>query len=237
MAQKHNAWTVFQDFLTISAISISNTADPYNLFTPKQVQAEREKRYLETYNKYDNNEQKLLQKMFAELVMEMESNCVSGEHPHLVDVLGELFRELKFHDKWRGQFFTPQSVADLMGEMAVNGNAKVDREIAEKGYFTVSEPCCGAGALIYGMANAMCKNGLNYNKDVLVIARDIDERCVLMTYIQCDLYGIPAIVQQIDSIRNKVLTPSWYTLTFMMYSWKWNRFFEGEKSNESQLRG
>ena len=159
--------------------------------------------------------------MFAELVLEMENHS-----EHLVDVLGELYQELNFNDEWKGQFFTPQPVSDLMGRLAFN-----DKAYKEKGYITVHEPCCGGGSIIYGFANAMRDAGLNYQKDSLIFANDIDERCVFMTYIQCSLYGIPAIVQQKDELQDKVLGDAWFTPMFVLYSWRWKNVLNREMLN------
>lgn len=161
--------------------------------------------------------------MFAELVLELESSF-SGETPHLVDVMGELFQELNLSDQWKGQFFTPQHVCDLVGRLGVGDNEKVQDEIAKCGYFTIREPCCGAGAMIYGAVNAMYEIGLNPNKQVLVVAGDIDERCVLMTYIQCSLYGIPAIVQHKDAFTDRVISPSWFTPTYVWFNRRWSEW-------------
>ena len=221
----HDSWTVFNDFLAVAAISISNSCDPYHIFTSQKIWNEREQRYLKIIGKYDKREQMLLASMFAELVEELQSYCPCKESVHLTDVLGELFHELNFNDAWKGQFFTPQPVCDLMGEMTLDSDVK--NLIAEKKYFTVNEPCCGGGALIYGLANAMNKIGLNYNKEVLVFANDIDERCVFMTYIQCSLYGIPAVIQQKDSLSGEPLSPPWFTPLFVWYSWRWSDLWKG----------
>ena len=218
----HSPWTVFSDFLAIAAITISNNSDPCYIATSKKVRDEREKRYLDIINQYDKREQKLLISMFNELVEELQSYCNGGESIHLTDVLGELFHELDFNDKWKGQFFTPQHICDLMGETAIGENGSFKTEIKEKGYFTVLEPCCGGGAMIYGVANAMFEAGMNFNKDALFFANDIDERCIFMTYIQCSLYGIPAIVQQKNSLTNQILSPPWFTPVFVWHSWRWN---------------
>lgn len=221
IGRKHSRWKVFNDFLAIAAISISNNCDPYHIATSAEIWNEREKRYLEIINKYDKREQKLFLSMFVELVKELQSYCPDKESAHLTDVLGELFHELDFNDAWKGQFFTPQCVCDMMAQMSLGDGESHKKIIAEKNYFTVNEPCCGGGAIIYGLANAMNKIGLNYNKEVLVFAGDIDERCVFMTYIQCSLYGIPAIVQQKNSLSNEILSPSWFTPLFILYSWRW----------------
>ena len=175
----HNPWTVFGDFLTMAAISISNNCDPDYLFTSKEIRDEREERYLRTIKKYDRKEQLMIMSMFAELVEELEMYC-GKDSIHLTDVLGEMFHELNFNDAWKGQFFTRQHVCDMTGELALDGE-HCKQAVADKGYFTVNEPCCGGGAMIYGAANAAHKFGLNHNKNILVFAGDIDERCVFMT--------------------------------------------------------
>ena len=232
LGRVHNPWTVFNDFLLIAAISISNNCDPYNIATKKETCDEREKRYLATIKKYDSSEQKLFTSMLTELVLEMESYCDKNTPTHLTDVLGELFHELNFNDEWKGQFFTPQHICDMMGEMALGDGEKCKERIAEKNYFSVIEPCCGAGAIIYGMANAMSKIGLNRSQDVVVFAGDIDERCVFMTYIQCSLYGIPAIVQQRNALSNEVLSAAWFTPVFILNSWRWRNLWKIKKEAE-----
>ena len=222
ISYNHSSWTVFSDFLAIAAISLSNSADPYGVVTSPDITAEREKRYLDIINKYSKTEQKFLVAMFAELDLELDSNF-SGEKPHLVDVLGELFHELNFNDSWQGQFFTPQSVCDMAGKIVIGDNDEVQKAISERGYFTINEPCCGGGAMIYGAVNAMFDMGLKPNRDVLVIAGDIDERCVFMTYIQCSLYGIPAIIQQKNALTGEVFSPAWLTPLYVMFKWRWNR--------------
>lgn len=221
ISQRHNPFTIFSDFLTIAAMSISNNSDPYHIATSEKIKSEREKRYLNVIGKYDAKEQKYFSMMFAELVLELENNC-SGKSTHMKDVLGELFQESNFNDQWKGQFFTPQHICDLTGKLVIGDNEKVQTEIKQRGYFTIYEPCCGGGAMIYGAVNAVCEIGLNPNKNVLVFAGDIDERCVFMTYIQCSLYGIPAIVIQKDAIINKVFGEAWYTPLYVFYNRRWN---------------
>ena len=222
-ARSHGGWKVFEDFLTIAAISISNSADPNGIVTSKETIAEREKRYLSTINNYSKSEQKFLVSMFAELVLELESNFTGNRLPHLVDVLGELFHELNFNDHWKGQFFTPQHICDLTGKLVIGDNEKIQKEISERGYFTVYEPCCGGGAMIYGAVNSMFEIGLNPNKNVLVVAGDIDERCVFMTYIQCSLYGIPAVIRQKNALKDEFLGEVWFTPLYILNKWRWNR--------------
>ena len=111
----------------------------------------------------------------------------------------------------------------MAGKIVIGDNDEVQKAISERGYFTINEPCCGGGAMIYGAVNAMFDMGLKPNRDVLVIAGDIDERCVFMMYIQCSLYGIPAIIQQKNALTGEVFSPAWFTPLYVMFKWRWNR--------------
>ena len=73
--------------------------------------------------------------------------------------------------------------------------------------------------MLLGMINAMHKIGLNHRKQIFIVANDLDERCVLMTYIQLSLAGVPAIVQQKDSISGITYGAAWYTPVFIFDGW------------------
>ena len=81
----------------------------------------------------------------------------------------------------------------------------------EKDVYTVMEPACGAGTMIIASAWAMQKNHIDYRKHSLFVAKDIDIRCVWMTYIQTLLYGIPAIVIHGNSLTSEEWS-HWYSL-------------------------
>lgn len=193
LAYRNSRWNVFNDFLEVAAISFSNS-DVRLLATDKETQEEREKLATRTLSKYTYEEQQYFPKLLTELTFEFEN-----DFPNYVDVLGEMFHALNFHDEWKGQFFTPQNVSDMIGMCIVDTDI-INKQIKERGFFTALEPCSGAGGMILGMINAMHKIGLNHRKQVFIVANDLDERCVLMTYIQLSLAGVPAIVQQKDSM-------------------------------------
>lgn len=66
LSGKYSAWEVWQDFITMSAISIANTlGGPYA--------QEREKTYRERIKKYTEKEQLVFPQMFAEMVAELDS--------------------------------------------------------------------------------------------------------------------------------------------------------------------
>ena len=204
---KHSAWQVFEDFLEVSAISISNAVDWVH-------SEEREKRYFEIIKRYDKSEVEKFAEMLGILVNALEQ-CV----PRPKDILGEVFHLLELHNKYKGQFFTPQHICDLMGEINF-GNQ--DENIAKKGYITVCEPCVGSGAMIFGIANAMGSNKYNYTKQMVVTATDIDPKCVYMSYLQFSLYGIPAVVIHGDTIAMKEWS-RWYTPVYMLDGWLWRQ--------------
>ena len=189
IAYRHDMQTVFNDFLATTAISLSNTSDPYCIMTSRTVREKREKRYQDIVNQYSNKERPLFSLMFRELVKELESYC-KPKPLHMTDFLGELFQTMNFQEDGKAQIFTPQHISNFIGASIIGDGESLKKDIEEKGYILVCDPCCGGGSMIYGLANFIPKIGLNYNKDALFFGIDIDERCVLMTYIQCSLYGL-----------------------------------------------
>ena len=204
LSSRRSTWQVFNDFLEITAITISNSVDRVNW-------EEREKRYLDIVKTYNKNEVYLFADMFGKLVLQLEENDSNGE---LDDVLGRLFHDLELHNRWKGQFFTPMNICNAMSEMTV-GNC--DEIIEKNGYITVCEPAVGSGAMVLGMANALKKKGYSPQKHMVVTAIDIDIKCVHMTYIQLALHGIPAIVVHGNSLTVEAWS-TWYTPMYV-----WNR--------------
>ena len=165
-AYGYSRFNVFSDFCELSAISIADNCDPYHLVNSEKTVDEREERYKNLIGKYKPEAQNLFGDILAAIVQEMQTYCPN----HFIDVLGEIYHSLEFQDKWRGQFFTPQSVCDTMGRMAMLDGTTVKERIAEKGYVSLNEPCCGGGAIILGAANALTYHGLNPQKQMLTVA-------------------------------------------------------------------
>lgn len=198
---KHNIEDVFRDFLEISAITISNAID-WN-------QAEkREKRYFELIKNYSKEELLRIAKILTELTMALE------EEPG--DILGEVFMELELGNKFKGQFFTPMSVARCMAEMTLSDiHTKV---IDDNGYLTINEPACGAGATIIAFALALKNRGYNYQQQMLLTAQDLDIKAVHMCYIQCSLLGIPAEILHCNTLTLEIFE-IWRTPIYMIHNW------------------
>jgi len=175
-ADRHPVHEVFRDYCEMSAIALSNKVDMLN-------RAKRESRYLEIIKRYRPGEVHRFPEMFGAMV----ASLGLGFH----DCLGELFMALELGDHWKGQYFTPFSIASLMARMTMGDVRDV---IARRGFFTVNEPCSGAGAMFIAAAQAVHEQGINYQQHMHATAQDIDLTAVHMSYVQLALYHVPAIV-------------------------------------------
>ncbi len=211
LAYKNDIGKVFSDTMLICAITLQNSVMKY---VDNKRYLELEKIYLETINSYDKEEIEILTKIFASIIIELE-NAFSEKR--VIDILGQLFHDLMLHNKFKGQFFTPQHIADFMGKISITDDEVKDK-LSDKGYFTLGEPCCGSGVMVLGMVNTLIEEGINFQKQVLVFATDIDLKCVCMAYIQCTLYGIPAIITHGNTLSNETYS-TWYTPSYLMQDW------------------
>lgn len=198
LAYRHQAWQVFSDFVEMGAIALSNAVD-------LNQRDAREARYLQIVKAYSPDEIKAFPEMLGELVLALEAE------PR--DILGETFGELELGNKWTGQFFTPQSVADMMGLMTLSGVA-----IPECGYITVGEPAVGAGSLVIGACKAFKSLGFDWQRQMHVTATDVDERAVHMAYLQLSLLHVPAIIVHGNSLTLEE-RGVWYTPAHVMGFW------------------
>lgn len=195
---KYDAWTVFEDFLYLSAASLANNA---------YFVQEKEDKYLEIANKYTPEEVTILAELLAQVAMTL------FQKPD--DVLGSVFMRLNLNNHYKGQFFTPYHVSKLMAEMSLND---ADEVIKQKGFITCCEPCCGAGGMAIAFADVIKSKGHDVRKEVCIDAIDIDFKCVLMTYIQLSILGVPARVIHGNSLSQETWDV-WYTPAYIGYGW------------------
>lgn len=199
MNNRHSTWSIFSDFLTIAACSLSNTCD-------LSKRAVREELYMNTIKKYDKQDLDSMCKMFGELVLALEEGGLD-------DILGDIFGHLDLGNNWTGQFFTPMHVCEATGEMLAGSITQ--QKVQQRGYISVCEPCSGSGALVIGFAKALLKRDINFQEYMLVSATDIDIRAVYMSYIQFSLLGIPSIVYHANSLTDEVFDV-WYTPMYFL---------------------
>ncbi len=207
LSNRHSTWEVFSDFCEMSALSVSNSVD-------WRQWKEREKRYLEIIARYEKKEQAIFPAMFASLVQALDDELTTNGPG---DVLGRVYHELELHNKHKGQFFTPNNICDMMGELTLSEQDFQD-PINENGYITLSEPACGSGAMVLGFCKAMEKRGFNYCDQLVVTAVDVDLKCVHMAYLQFSLYGIPAVVIHGNTLSVQEWS-RWYTPVYVLNGW------------------
>lgn len=220
MCYTRNAWEVWTDFVTAAACSIANSVDREG-----KNHDDREAEYAKCIERLGGVENAA--KLFAIIVEAFEENPEQ-------DFLGGLFMKLNLGNHWKGQFFTPYCVCKTMA--AIN-SVFLEDTIKEKGWVSVNDPACGAGATLVAMANTLKEHNVNYQNHALFVAQDIDRVAGLMCYIQLSLLGCPGYVVIADTLCNPLtgrnaLFPQpnndqeiWYTPMFASEVWEYRRKF------------
>lgn len=201
LSGKFDRKQIFRDFLYLTAYQISNRTDPVHL-------NKRLKSADELWKKYTKQERVLFSEMLELLLAEISQNSRKGQ---LEDILGGIFEQLG-SSRNLGQDFTPSSICRLMAGL-------VGLPTEEK-IITLNEPSCGSGSMVLAYAELMQSQGRNYCSDLVVLAQDLDIYCVLMTYIQLSLYGIPAVVLHGNTITVEEFD-RWYTPVYILDRWVW----------------
>lgn len=185
LGRKYSRSEIFTDWVKMMALSIVNST----CFYKDSTYEKREKEYLAIAKKYDEETFSCFSEMFALLVIAMEKE--------MKDILGEIYMNLGLGKKGSGQVFTPFHVAGLMA------NLMLTEDISPKKPYTMSEPTCGSGVMVIALAKIMKERGINYIQCLRVVAQDIDQTAVYMTFVQLSLYGIDAVVIQGDALDQK----------------------------------
>ncbi|WP_311537196.1 hypothetical protein [uncultured Anaerococcus sp.] len=208
---KRDLWSLYSDFLEMTAIAISNSAERF--FLPGSFE-KREERYLSLAKSYDKDELLKMSEAFNLFVKLQDYNL---ESQGAKDILGGILMDLGLGDKWAGQFFTPDHVANLMAKLTYTEEG-LKKEIKERGFVYVSDPAVGGGVTMIGLVNAMLDGGCNPQRDLFIECGDLDKRACFMTYIQLATLGIPAIVKNQDTLLGKVFDV-WFTPAFYIDGW------------------
>lgn len=167
LTRSHGRFTVFDDFLTMVVCALS--------------MQRKEKEYLRTVRKYAKDEADLFCKAFAAVVMQMEKNPLN-------DPFGGYYEEYLSNER-NGQFFTPQSVSDMMAQMLFCGDsAGKDNK--------VNDPCCGSGRLFLSAAKIDRKR--------YFVGTDIDLACCKMTLINMCLNSLQGEVYHMNTLSMQI---------------------------------
>lgn len=177
---------VFFDFVEMSALSIANSCD----LAQKPA---REERYLHLIKQYRTlEERRMFPAMMAELVGALERTEQ--------DVLGPISAALGLCSQANGQVWTPWSVSYMMAKMSLHPPEQIAEQIKRHGFMTFAEPACGPGGMILAFAQAFQEAGFNPQQQLHVTAVDRAPWCVHMSFVQCALSGIPAVIVLGDSL-------------------------------------
>ena len=113
---------------------------------------------------------------------------------------------------------------------------ELGKTVHKKGYASVYDPTCGAGATLIS-ASEQCKEMFkkyNYQNHVYFVGQDIDITCVHMCYIQLSLHGLAGYVIHDNSlIKPEPVLPDdlekiWLTPMWFSEVWTMRRFFHNQ---------
>lgn len=196
-SKEHDVRKVFEDFISCAAYAISNSCN-YN--------DDLEQNYLNIVQKYTKEELS----DFAQMLAYLQLEC-NKEKP--IDILGNIYEEIGMSNKSKGQFFTPETVCNFMTRVNISVDS-VKKTIEEKGYFSINDPACGSGRLLFSALDYLKQNDISKDK-VYVTGDDISLLCCCMTYINLSLRGVSGCVRH----QNTLTQEKWhalYTPAFVM---------------------
>ena len=166
----------FEDFLHMSVCCLSG--------------GQMEEQYLATVAKHAKGKPgqrgcDSIAELFARSIEMMEQT-----HGEIIDVLGDLFQGSITYGE-NGQFFTPSSIARMMGQMTIADLS--DEARSEKK--SVYDPACGSGRMLLGVAE-QCPHWL-------FVGKDTDLRCVRLTSLNLALRNLYGYVIHGNSLTNE----------------------------------
>ena len=211
LSYRYSTWKVWTDFIELTAISISNARELRN-----DIRLARENQYQNLFDMYTTEEQALFIDMFACLMESYMGNPAQ-------DFLGSLYMGLDFGNGWKGQFFTPWHVAEMMAKMNVSSDTEA--ELTEKGYVSLCDPTCGSGVMLLAFANAFkTVTGKDFTDKVLFVGQDLDPVVAKMCYIQLSLIGAAGYVKIGNSLTDPITNCDvgeniWFTPKYFTSSW------------------
>jgi N-6 DNA Methylase len=131
------------------------------------------------------------------------------------DFLGSVASQMEVLSTQIGQFFTPYEVSRMIAAMTLQD---VGPLIEANGFVTISEPASGAGGMILAAADTLHSHGFDPSLHMLVNAVDLSSLCYHMTFLQLTLRGIPALVEQANSLSLERFEQAWTPATLPFYA-------------------
>ncbi|MGM9598659.1 MAG: N-6 DNA methylase [Faecousia sp.] len=186
-----SSWQAWSDFVEMAAIAISNTCEIH-----ENVKQDRDARYLTIIGQYSKSEQALFPELMRILTESLEQNQEQ-------DFLGEMFMALELGNHWKGQFFTPYNLCKAMCLLSLS-DAKEQLQV--KGWLSLNDPACGAGATLIAARNYLNSVGID-GTQAFFVAQDIDRTAAMMCYIQLSLLGCAGYVVIADTLCHPFTGP------------------------------
>ena len=214
LSRKYSSWVVWRDFIFTSAAAISNRLDKR-----PGVWHKRENEYLRTIKRYDRNERNDIPALLAYASEAIMRNPAQ-------DFLGKLFMKLELFNHWKGQFFTPYSIADMMTRLTVGDGETLKAEVKRQGYIAANDPACGSGVTLIAFANYCRELGVDLPKNAFLVGQDIDETAALMCYIQLSVLNCAGLVIVGDTLTEPLGVSQrrpdslWFTPAYFSNVWE-----------------
>lgn len=155
---RHDAYRVFYDFVEVCIANMSK--EPYKVINLD-----------EKINRYNDDESAIFRNMFHEWITIMSKKIIGNTDWH--DFFGNYYEiiQLNYSKRNFGQFFTPETVVDLMSK--INSTDQTGKN--------VNDPACGSGRFLLAFHANSPGN--------FMFAEDIDPICVNMTAANMIVHG------------------------------------------------
>ena len=127
------------------------------------------------------------------------------------DFLGHALEELGAANTRNGQFLTPVDVSRLLAQVGCQGIEYTPGKI-----ISLTDPSCGSSVLLIEGAEKLLADGVR-QADILVLAGDIDGRACDISYIQLSLLGYAAVVQHMDALAMRRISPDRFTPGYYLH--------------------
>lgn len=188
LSYRHQKWRIFADFCEFGAMCF------HNVFPKEQA---LEIRWAEMRKTYTDEEYQQICGLLNHVTDGL--GCAYERTGGYKDFLGDVFQEMELANHWKGQFFTPQTISDVMAQLTMD-EAYLREEIGRQGYITIMDPACGSGSTIMGGINALLRANINYQQCAFAVMVDVDFTAANMSMIQASLMNLPAYIYHGNSL-------------------------------------
>ena len=203
---------VFADMVRMMAIALESP------FTLGERKKSLEDEYAQIKDRYEPNEFAHFPRALAITYMALERRRE--------DFLGHALEELGAANTRNGQFLTPVCVSRLMAQVGLQGLERNEGEIIR-----LSDPSCGSSVLLIEGAEKLLADGIP-QRDILLIAGDIDGRACDISYVQLALLGYAAVVQHADALAMRRISPDRFTPGWYLHGMPMRRPFRRTDGRE-----